>query len=327
MSERINQTVFMNHRLHAQNLALAYDSTTVIPNLELAIPAGQITTLVGPNGCGKSTLLRGLARLLKPRKGGVLLDGEAIHTVPTKELAKQLGILPQSPIAPEGLTVHELVAQGRYPHQGWFQQWSAEDECITQDALEITKIASFADRPLDTLSGGQRQRAWIAMALAQETDILLLDEPTTFLDLAYQIDVLDLLVELNKRGRTIVMVLHDLNHACRYTHHLVAMRDGEIQAQGEPTQVMTEEMVRNVFQLNSRIVLDPVTETPMCIPISRVVEDPESKVKGTIEDGAPESDEQKNESVSSLVDSDQHPNDRNAHKAETLEELEVLSGR
>lgn len=258
------------NRLQAQSLALAYDSTTIIPDLDLSIPSGEITCLVGPNGCGKSTLLRGLARLLKPRKGNVLLDGAAIHTVPTKMLATQLGILPQSPIAPEGLTVHELVAQGRYPHQGWFQQWSAEDERLTKEALEITNIADFADRPLDTLSGGQRQRAWIAMALAQETEILLLDEPTTFLDLAYQLEVLDLLATLNERGRTIVMVLHDLNHACRYAHHLVAMRDGEIQAQGQPVKIMTEEMVRTVFQLDSQIVPDPVTGTPMCIPIGRV---------------------------------------------------------
>ncbi len=258
------------HHLRANRLALAYDSTTIIPSLDLAIPAGQITALVGPNGCGKSTLLRGLARLLKPKAGSVFLDGKAIHSVPTKVLAKQLGILPQSPIAPEGLTVHELVVQGRYPHQGWFQQWSAEDERITQEALEITNIAKFANRPLDTLSGGQRQRAWIAMALAQETEILLLDEPTTFLDLAYQIEVLDLLVELNQRGRTIIMVLHDLNHACRYAHHLVALREGEIQAQGAPANVMTESMVENVFRLRARIVPDPVTGTPMCVPIGRV---------------------------------------------------------
>ena len=259
------------HGLQAEHLELAYDNTTIIPDLELAIPAGKITTLVGPNGCGKSTLLRGLARLLKPKAGCVFLDGKAIHSVPTKVLAKQLGILPQSPIAPEGLTVHELVAQGRYPHQGWFQQWSAEDERITQEALEITNIAKFAERPLDTLSGGQRQRAWIAMALAQETEILLLDEPTTFLDLAYQIEVLDLLVDLNERGRTIVMVLHDLNHACRYAHNLVAMREGEIQAQGKPVDVMTELMVEQVFRLNARIVPDPVTGTPMCVPIGRML--------------------------------------------------------
>ena len=195
-------------RLHAQDLTLAYDDQVIISELQLAIPAGKITALVGPNGCGKSTLLRGLARLLSPKRGHVYLDGKAIHAMSTKTLAKELGILPQSPSAPEGLTVRELVAQGRYPHQRWFQQWSRADEAITQQAMHTTSILELADRPLDTLSGGQRQRAWIAMALAQETDILLLDEPTTFLDLAYQVEVLDLLHELNEAGRTIVMVLH-----------------------------------------------------------------------------------------------------------------------
>lgn len=257
------------NQLRAQELVLGYDTTPIISNLQLEIPAGKITVLVGPNGCGKSTLLRGMARLLPPRAGNVYLDGKAIHSVATKTLAKQLGILPQSPIAPEGLTVQELVAQGRYPHQGWFQQWSAQDERITQEALAITNMTEFAQRPVDTLSGGQRQRAWIAMALAQETEILLLDEPTTFLDLAFQLEVLDLLVELNQRGRTIVMVLHDLNHACRYAHFLVALCNGEIRAQGTPAQVMTEAIVEEVFQLRSCIMADPVTGTPMCIPICR----------------------------------------------------------
>jgi len=257
------------NRLHAENLALAYESKPIINGLHLSIPAGQITALVGPNGCGKSTLLRGLARLLHPKEGHVYLDGKAVHTMPTKELATQIGILPQSPSAPEGLTVRELVAQGRYPHQSWFQQWSQEDETITLEAMTITNSVEFADRPLDTLSGGQRQRAWIAMALAQETEILLLDEPTTYLDLSYQIEVLDLLQELNETGRTIVMVLHDLNQACRYAHHLVAMRDGQICVQGAPEQVMTAEMVTDVFRVNARILPDPVTGTPMCIPTGR----------------------------------------------------------
>lgn len=255
--------------LHAESLVLAYSGITVVPRLELAIIPGQLTALVGPNGCGKSTLLRGLARLLKPRQGTVCLDGKSIHTMPTGDLARQLGILPQGPVAPEGLTVHELVAQGRYPHQNWFQQWSQEDARITCAALAVTDLADLAARPLDTLSGGQRQRAWIAMALAQETDILLLDEPTTFLDLAYQIEVLDLLRELNRQGRTIVMVLHDLNQACRYAHYLVAMRAGEIHAQGTPAEVMTAEMVRTVFELDACIVPDPVSGTPMCVPIGR----------------------------------------------------------
>jgi len=229
-----------------------------------------MTALVGPNGCGKSTLLRGLARLLKPRSGTVFLDGTSIFKLPTKEVAKQLGILPQGPVAPEGLTVRELVAQGRYPHQGWLQQWSKTDERMVEQALITTAMIDLASRPLETLSGGQRQRAWIAMALAQDTEILLLDEPTTFLDLAHQVEVLDLLSDLNQaEGRTIVIVLHDLNQACRYADHLVAVWQGEIFAQGAPSQVMTEEMVHQVFGLECRIVADPVVGTPLCIPMSR----------------------------------------------------------
>jgi iron complex transport system ATP-binding protein len=256
-------------RLHAENLALAYDNRVIIAELHIAIPAGKITALVGPNGCGKSTLLRGLARLLPARRGHVYLDGQAIQSKSTKQLAKQLGILPQSPSAPEGLTVRELVAQGRYPHQSWFQQWSKHDEAVTRQALATTDLLELADRPLDTLSGGQRQRAWIAMALAQETEILLLDEPTTFLDLAYQLEVLELLHSLNETGRTIVMVLHDLNQACRYAHNLVAMREGKILAQGDPRRVMTEQMVAEVFGVHAHIVADPITGTPMCIPLGR----------------------------------------------------------
>lgn len=253
-----------------KSLSLAYDGVPIIRDLNLAIPSGQISVLVGANGCGKSTLLRGLARLLKPRGGTVYLDGESIFKLSTKEVAQQLGILPQGPVAPEGLTVRDLVAQGRYPYQNWLQQWSAKDERIIQQALEITNLLDLAERELDTLSGGQRQRAWIAMALAQDTDILLLDEPTTFLDLAHQIEVLDLLYELHQnQGRTIVMVLHDLNHACRYADYLVAVKDGRIFTAGEPKQVMTEEMVREVFGLECRVVNDPVVGTPMCVPIGR----------------------------------------------------------
>lgn len=256
--------------IEIKNLSLAYDSPTVIVHqLNLHIQRGAITALVGPNGCGKSTLLRGLSRLLKPVHGNVYLNGSDIHAMKSKELAKQLGILPQSPTAPEGLTVHELVAQGRYPHQNWFQQWSHDDEQIVQDVLETTNLTMFADRPVDTLSGGQRQRAWIAMALAQQTDVLLLDEPTTYLDLAYQIDVLDLLDELNAQGRTIVMVLHDLNQAARYADSIVAMRGGQIITQGTPQQVMTAENILQVFGLEASVVTDPITGTPMCVPIGR----------------------------------------------------------
>lgn len=253
-----------------RRLTLSYDKTSIVQDLSLGIPAGKVTALVGANGCGKSTLLRGLARLLKPRSGMVYLDSKSIFMLSTREVAKQLGILPQGPTAPEGLTVRELVAQGRYPHQAWLQQWSKEDEWMTEQALLITGLVDLADRPLDTLSGGQRQRAWIAMALAQDTQILLLDEPTTFLDLAHQIEVLDLLYELNRsKGRTIVMVLHDLNQACRYADHLIAMHQGQVFAQGAPTEVMTATLVREVFGLESCIISDPVSGTPLCVPISR----------------------------------------------------------
>ena len=256
--------------LLTHKLSLGYGSHSIVGNLNLAIAAGRITALVGPNGCGKSTLLKGLARLLKPWSGTVYLDGVAIAKHSTKDIAKRLGMLPQSPVAPEGLTVRELVAQGRYPHQGWFQQWSREDEQFTEQALAITGITELGDRPLDSLSGGQRQRAWIAMALAQNTDILLLDEPTTFLDLAHQIEILDLLYDLNQtQGRTIVMVLHDLNQACRYADDLVVMRQGQIYTQGSPDVVMTETMVSEVFGIASQIVSDPMTGTPMCVPVSR----------------------------------------------------------
>jgi iron complex transport system ATP-binding protein len=259
-------------RLSTKSLTLAYDGAPIIHNLDLAIPSGQITALVGPNGCGKSTLLRGLARLLKPRAGAVYLDGKTLLKLSTKAVAKQLGILPQGPVAPEGLTVRDLVAQGRFPYQNWLQQWSKEDERLVESALATTSMTDLADRSLDTLSGGQRQRAWLAMALAQDTEILLLDEPTTFLDLAHQVELLDLLYELNQsQGRTIVMVLHDLNQACRYADYLVAVRSGSVFAQGKPVQVMTEAMVREVFGLECRIVPDPVSGTPMCIPIGRKV--------------------------------------------------------
>jgi len=254
--------------LTTRDLTLAYENTVIVQDLTLAIPSGQITVLVGANGCGKSTLLRGLARLLKPTRGAVYLDGKSILQRSTKSVAQQLGLLPQSPVAPEGLTVKDLVAQGRYPYQNWMQQWSSQDERYVQQALETTDLVELGDRPLDTLSGGQRQRAWIAMALAQNTEILLLDEPTTFLDLAHQIDVLDLLYELNQRqGRTIVMVLHDLNHACRYADYLVAIKQGRVFIAGEPKAVITEDMMQAVFGLNCRIYSDPITDTPLCIPI------------------------------------------------------------
>ncbi|MEO1508357.1 MAG: ABC transporter ATP-binding protein [Cyanobacteria bacterium J06633_23] len=258
--------------LSTRKLTLAYDGKPIIKGLDLAIPAGKITVLVGPNGCGKSTLLKGLGRLLKPQQGVVYLDSTSIFKLPTKKVAQQLGLLPQGPTAPEGLTVRELVAQGRYPYQNWLQQWSEDDEKEVEAALAITELQEFSERPVDSLSGGQRQRAWIAMTLAQNTRILLLDEPTTFLDLAHQIEVLDLLYDLNqKEGRTIVMVLHELNQACRYGDHLIAMKDGDVYAQGKPDSVMTEALVRDVFGLDCQIVSDPVAGTPLCIPIGRKV--------------------------------------------------------
>ncbi|PSB01751.1 ABC transporter ATP-binding protein [Merismopedia glauca] len=258
------------NQLSAQNLTLGYDRSAIIRNLELDIPPGKITALVGANGCGKSTLLRGLARLLKPKTGAVYLNGESLAKLPTKTVAKELGILPQSPSSPEGLTVRDLVAQGRFPHQSWLHQWSKEDERLVELALNITRMSELQNRALDSLSGGQRQRAWIAMALAQDTNILLLDEPTTFLDLAHQIEILDLLYDLNQsQGRTIVMVLHDLNQACRYADYLVAMFQGYIFAQGFPVEVMTQETIREVFGLECRVLTDPVSDTPMCVPIGR----------------------------------------------------------
>ena len=253
-------------RLHTEALTLGYDQAAIITDLNVDIPSGLITALVGPNGCGKSTLLRGLARLLAPQRGVAYLDGKAIHQIPTRKLAQQLGILPQTPTAPEELTVRELVAQGRYPHQSWFQQWAADDEAAVNKALAITGMAKFADRPIDALSGGQRQRAWIAMTLAQETEVILLDEPTTYLDLAHQIEVLTLLERLNRQeGRTIVMVVHDLNHATRHAQHIIAMRDGQVVASGSPTDVVTPELLRQVFGVDAEVLHDPRTGVPLCI--------------------------------------------------------------
>ncbi|MFI5722234.1 ABC transporter ATP-binding protein [Streptomyces cyaneofuscatus] len=256
--------------LRAQDLHLGYDDRAVVTGLDLAVPPGKITAIVGANACGKSTLLRALARLLAPRAGAVSLDGRALHSIPTRELAQQLGILPQSPVAPEGLTVIDLVNRGRSPHQTWWRQWTKADEQAVHDALAATGTTDLADRAVDELSGGQRQRAWIAMAVAQGTPVLLLDEPTTYLDLAHQIDVLDLVVDLNRReGRTIVMVLHDLNQACRYADHVIAMKKGSIVAEGAPADVITAATVEDVFGLRCQVTTDPVSRTPLVIPVGR----------------------------------------------------------
>ncbi|MEV8360418.1 ABC transporter ATP-binding protein [Microbacterium sp. NPDC076895] len=260
----------VGHRLAAEGLALAYGERTVVSDLDLQIRTGAITTIVGANGCGKSTLLRAFARLLPPQAGRVVLDGREIHRTPTKQIAREIGLLPQNPIAPEGIAVADLVGRGRHPHQGMLARWSPRDYQVVAESLEATDIADLADRSVDELSGGQRQRVWIAMALAQETGILLLDEPTTFLDVAHQIEVLDLLTDLNRsRGTTIVMVLHDLNLAARYADELVAMKDGQIHACGAPDAVVTEDLVRDVFGMDSRVIPDPVSGSPVVLPMGR----------------------------------------------------------
>lgn len=257
-------------RLAAEDLRLSYDSTEVVHGLSVRIPTGAVTCVVGANACGKSTLLRGLARLLRPTAGRVVLDGEDIQRLRTRDVATRLGILPQSPTAPDGITVADLVARGRYPHQSWLRQWGAEDEAAVAAALVATDTVDLAERPVDELSGGQRQRVWIAMTLAQGTDLMLLDEPTTFLDLAHQVEVLDLLADLNAdEGRTVVLVLHDLNQAARYSDHLIAMKDGLVVAEGAPADVVTVELVRDVFGLDCHVIADPVTGTPMVVPVGR----------------------------------------------------------
>ena len=259
-----------DHTLDAEHLTLGYGELTVVDDLSLVVPPGRITAIVGANACGKSTLLRSMSRLLKPRSGQVVLDGREVHKTPARQLARTLGLLPQSPLAPEGITVADLVGRGRHPHQGLLSRWSTDDDRAVAEALEATETTALADRSVDELSGGQRQRVWIAMALAQQTDVLLLDEPTTFLDVSHQVEVLDLLTDLNRRrGTTIVMVLHDLNLAARYADHLVALAAGRVHAAGTPGEVLTEDCVRAVFGLDSRVVADPTTGAPMMLPLGR----------------------------------------------------------
>ncbi|QIK67767.1 ABC transporter ATP-binding protein [Nocardioides sp. HDW12B] len=257
-------------RLRAERLTLGYGERTVVDAVDLTVPDGKVTVVVGANACGKSTLLRGLARLLRPHDGTALLDGQAVHRLPTREVARRLAVLPQGPVVPDGVTVADLVARGRHPHRGAFRRWGAEDEAAVAEALTLTGTDGLAERVVDELSGGQRQRVWLAVALAQRTDLLLLDEPTTFLDLTHQVEVLDLLLDLNRdRGTTVVMVLHDLTLAARYSDHLVAVRDGRVHAAGPPAEVVTERLVHEVLGLECRVVPDPVTGTPLVVPLGR----------------------------------------------------------
>ncbi|MDF2922762.1 MAG: fecE [Paenibacillaceae bacterium] len=254
-------------RLFTKQLDIAYESRMIVEDLNLSIPTGKITALVGANGSGKSTILKAMARILKPKRGSVFLDSKAIHQQSTKEVAKQLAILPQNPTAPDGLTVGELIGYGRFPHQKGFGNQSKEDREIIRWAVQVTGMEEFFDRPVDQLSGGQRQRAWIAMALAQQTDILFLDEPTTFLDMGHQLEVLKLLQKLNvEEARTIVMVVHDLNHATRYAGHMVAIKAGKVISEGSPQEVMTKDVLRSVFGIEADIIADPRTGVPLCLP-------------------------------------------------------------
>ncbi|WP_078427307.1 ABC transporter ATP-binding protein [Alkalihalobacterium alkalinitrilicum] len=260
----------MKASIQTNKLSIGYHDRTLFENLNMTIPHGEISVFVGSNGCGKSTLLRSIARLLKPTDGSVLLDGKDVHRMSSRDVAKKMGILPQSPVSPEGLTVYDLVKQGRYPHKSWLKRWTDDDTAKVEAALKATGVFDLQDRPVDELSGGQRQRAWIAMTLAQDTEVILLDEPTTYLDMTHQIEILDLLFELNeKHNRTIVMVLHDINLASRYAHNIIAIKDGAVYNQGNPEQIITCELIRTVFGMECQVATDPIFGTPHCIPFGR----------------------------------------------------------
>ena len=266
-SREVPPPVVDGPRLVAESVRLGYDKRVISEELSLQIPDGSFTVIIGPNACGKSTLLRALSRLLAPEAGTVALDGAEIASLPAKEVARRLGLLPQTSSAPDGIRVADLVARGRFPHQNLIRQWSAEDEAAVVEAMASTRVDALSGRLVDELSGGQRQRVWIAMVLAQQTPIILLDEPTTYLDIAHQIELLDLCADLNRsRGRTLVAVLHDLNHAFRYADHLVVMKDGDVVAQGAPSQIVTAELIDEVFSLPCRIIDDPESHTPLVVP-------------------------------------------------------------
>jgi len=258
------------HSFRADKLYSGYDNKTIIQGIDLEIPKNKISVIIGANGCGKSTLLKTIAKLIKPSEGDVTLDGKAINKYPPKQLARILGILPQSPVVPEGITVADLVGRGRFPHQSLFSGWSKKDYEAVEEAMEFMNITEFANHDIDELSGGQRQRVWIAMALAQQTDILLLDEPTTFLDITYQVEILDLLTSLNEKyGTTIVMVLHDINLSARYADYIFALHKGELVAEGKPSDIITSDLVKSIFDLNCVVIPDPISDTPLVIPKGR----------------------------------------------------------
>ncbi len=258
------------HRLKAEHLVAGYEHKTIIQDVSLTIPDSRISVFIGANGCGKSTLLKTMARLIKPTSGQITIDGRALGQIPSKQLARVIGLLPQSPIVPEGISVADLVGRGRYPHQSWFGAWTKKDYEAIEEAMAMMNITEFANLSIDELSGGQRQRVWIAMALAQQTDILFLDEPTTFLDIAYQVEILDLLTDLNrKHGTTIVMVLHDINLSARYADYIFALHSGKLIAEGEPSQVITSTLVKEVFGLDCSVVEDPLSGSPMVVPKGR----------------------------------------------------------
>ena len=258
------------HTFETKHIQSGYENKTILNDVNLSIPSNQISIIIGANGCGKSTLLKTMARLIKPTGGEVLLDGKSIHKMAPKQLAKVLGLLPQSPIVPEGITVADLVGRGRFPHQSVMKGWTKKDYEAVAEALEMMNITEFADRNIDELSGGQRQRVWIAMALAQQTDILFLDEPTTYLDITYQVEILDLLTDLNKKyGTTIVMVLHDINLSARYADYLFTVKNGHLIAEGKPTEILTADLIKETFHLDCQVINDPVSNTPLIVPIGR----------------------------------------------------------